>query len=225
MWIWTSKPAFFVFLFFFAKVVLLKYVYPFKTYQHTTFHGTTLNGTIFASTSEILKSIAILKSSVKENNDSNKTFWCVHDLSFYETSLVYVQWFAIFFHKKKENFKIQPPLICVCFLYRPPCVFHCSYLKFRFSHYNYSLSFVFIVQFSIPYKSVREVRVLSVVIPARFWTSDDLNTSLTSIFVTTGVEYVTLGLKPVCQTLNDLFIKPVTDTDRSVGYASVLIWC
>jgi hypothetical protein len=48
-----------------------------------------------------LRNIAILKNSVKENNDLNKSSWYDHDLSMYKTSFVYVRQFLSYCHKTK----------------------------------------------------------------------------------------------------------------------------
>jgi hypothetical protein len=50
MYLNIQPPTMFVFLFFFAKVVLLKVVYRFKISQRTKFYGPTLTDASFAFT-------------------------------------------------------------------------------------------------------------------------------------------------------------------------------
>jgi hypothetical protein len=64
---------------YFAIVILLKFFHPLKICQHTKFHGSTVTGTIFASTSEVLKSHHHhIQSSVKENYSNVGMFMIFH---------------------------------------------------------------------------------------------------------------------------------------------------
>jgi hypothetical protein len=46
--------------------------------------------------------ISIFRRFVKENNDSNKASWNVHDLLMYQNSVILVQTFINWLHKRKH---------------------------------------------------------------------------------------------------------------------------
>jgi hypothetical protein len=56
------------------------------------------------NTTSKFQTTANFKSSVKENNDLNKAFRFVHDISQHNTSFAQVQWFICCLYKLKSEF-------------------------------------------------------------------------------------------------------------------------
>jgi hypothetical protein len=61
--------------------------------------NSTHSDSVFVKTKAKFRAIVILKTFVKQNNVSNKTYRCVHDLLLYQTSFVHVQRFMGCLHK------------------------------------------------------------------------------------------------------------------------------
>jgi hypothetical protein len=59
---------------------------------------------VYSNTTSKLRTIAIFKNCVKQNNDSNKTYRYIHDLLLYQSSFVQVQRFMSCLHNTKYEF-------------------------------------------------------------------------------------------------------------------------
>jgi hypothetical protein len=110
MGIWTFNWLPCSYFWFFKEVILLKVVHPLKICWHIKSNGPTFSGASFAATSDVWKStITIFKSSVKENNGSNKLIRMF--TIFHCTTLHLFKWNSswIVSIKQNVNFKFQLP--------------------------------------------------------------------------------------------------------------------